>query len=226
MNALFAYPQAATVNRVIPKTRIYEHAKAGKKLRRLFVDQLDQIVWQYKLAPESINLDSTDVVKEIQIFQLRLRVKQYNEDILRAIDKAIPSPIIFELTYGHQHKTAVAYKRPNQTNRTKRIVSEYLGSQWKSGEPIRKPLPHALNLETLYTRMLDSLIPEGIGAGESIPVRIQNIEAIRAKQREAERIRAQLKQEKQFNKRIAINAKLRKITEQLEHLGATALAEQ
>jgi hypothetical protein len=55
---LFAYPKSAQFGRVIPKSKIYEHAGANTALKDLFVAQVDQIVWKYKLAPETTNLPS------------------------------------------------------------------------------------------------------------------------------------------------------------------------
>jgi hypothetical protein len=44
------------------------------------------------------------------------------------------------------------------------------------------------------------------------------MEAIRAKTREVDRIKARLAREKQFNKRIAINAELRVAKQELDRL--------
>lgn len=227
MTALFDYPRAAAFGRVLPKTRVYEHAGASTKLRQLFVDQVDQIVWQYKLAPETINLDPTDAVREIQVFRLRLRMSKYSEDVLRAIDKAISFPIVFELSHGGKLKTTAAYKRPSEAGHTKWVVSEYLSGEWESEDNPRKPLPRALNLGALYDKILTALIPDGIADAEPVAARVERIELIRAKQREAQRIKARLAREKQFNKRVAINAELREVTKELKRLGSgTALAEE
>lgn len=226
MTACFEYPKAAAFGRVLPKTRIYEHAGASAKLRQLFVDQVDQIVWQYKLAPETINLDGTDTVSEIQVFRLRLRTAKFSEDVLRAIDMAIPFPIIFELSHGGKLKTAAAYKRPSEADHAKWVVSEYLSGEWESEDNPRKPLPRALNLGALYDKLFDALIPVGIADAESVAMRVERIELIRAKQREVRRIKARLAREKQYNKRLAINAELREATKELQRLGGYALAEE
>ena len=226
MTVLFDYPRAAAFGRVLPKTRVYEHAGASTKLRQLFVDQVDQIVWQYKLAPETINLDPTDAVSEIQVFRLRLRTSKYSEDVLRAIDRAISFPIVFELSHGGKLKTTAAYKRPSEADHAKWVVSEYLSGEWESEDNPRISLPHALNLGVLYDKILTALIPEGIGDAEPLAMRIGRIELIRAKQRETQRIKARLEREKQFNKRVAINAELRKVTKELKRLGGTVLAKE
>lgn len=223
MTAFFDYPKAASFGRVLPKTKVYEHAKAGARLRQLFVDQVDQIVWQYKLAPETINLNATKSVSEIQVFLIRLREADLDEDVLRAIDKAIAFPIIFELTHAGRRKAIASYKRPSEADSTKWVVSEYFGTDWEVEDNLRQPLPSALNLGALYDKLLGALIPAASGTEKSIAKRVERMEAIRAKQREAERIKACLAREKQFNKRVAINAELRDVTRELKRLGVTAM---
>lgn len=52
----------------------------------------------------------------------------------------------------------------------------------------------------------------------SLEERIAQAEAIKAQTREVERIKARLEREKQFNKRVAINAELRATKKELERL--------
>ncbi len=217
MTAFFEYPQGASFGRVLPKTKIYEHAKAGARLKQAFVDQVEQIVWQYKLAPETINLSATKSIKEIQIFCIRLRGAELSEDVLSAIDKAIAFPIIFELTHAGKRKVIASYKRANTADSTKWVVSEYFSTDWEADDLPRQALPSALNLGVLYEKLLSALIPTS-KTEEPMAQRVERMEAIRAKQREAGRIKARLAREKQFNKRVEINAELRGVTKELEVL--------
>lgn len=225
MTAFFEYPKAASFGRILPKSKIYAHARAGTKLKKLFVDQVDQIIWQFKLAPETINVSATNSVTEIQVFRVTLRTSEISEEILRAIDKAIPYPIIFELTQAGKRKTIAAYKRPSEADNSKWVVSEYFGTDWEAEDNPRKPLPQALNLGSLYEALLRTLLPM-TKDDEPIAARIQRMEKIRAKQREAERIKVQLAKEKQFNKRVAINAELRDVTKELKRLGGEVLTKE
>ena len=139
MTAFFDYPKAAAFGRVLPKTKVYGHSKAGSRLRQLFINQVDQIIWQYKLAPETINLGASINVPEIQIFRLRLRDAQLSEEVLRAIDKPIKFPIIFELTHDSRRKAIAAYKRPSEADESKWVVSEYFSTEWEDGNSPRHP---------------------------------------------------------------------------------------
>jgi hypothetical protein len=220
----FDYPKAAAFGRVVPKSRIYEHAGVSTTLKDLFVTQVDQIVWKYKLAPETMNLAATKGVREIQVFGISLRTGKLDEEVLRAIDRAIPLPLIFELSWSGKRKAVAAFKRPSDADSTKWVVSAYFATDWAPDDAPRRPLPVALNLGGLYEALLTALMPkaaaEGEQAGEDIQARVARMEAIRAKTREVDRIKARLAREKQFNKRVAINAELRAARQELERLSS------
>jgi len=205
---------------VVPKNRIYEHAGASTALKDLFVTQVDQIVWKFKLAPETINLAATRAVSEIQVFGIGLRIGKLDEEVLRAIDRAIPFPLIFELTWSGKRKAVAAFKRPSEADAAKWVVSEYFATDWAPEDAPRRPLPVALNLGALYDSLLTAMMPMPATNREDIQARVARMETIRTKSREVERIRARLAREKQFNKRVAINSELRKAKQELERLTA------
>ena len=68
-------------------------------------------------------------------------------------------------------------------------------------------------------------MPEQAADDEDIQARVARVEAIRAKTREVERIKARLDREKQFNKRVGINAELRVAKQQLTGLQHNTLAD-
>ncbi len=85
-SALFAWPKQAEFNRVLPKNKIYEHARPSRSIRERFVEEVDQIVWKYKLSPETVNLPARPGVPEIQIFTISLRTAELSASILRTIE--------------------------------------------------------------------------------------------------------------------------------------------
>jgi hypothetical protein len=235
---LYNWPRAAALGRVIPKNKIYEHAGVNTSLKDLFVREVDQIVWSHKLAPETVNLAATKQVAEIQVFRITACTATLDHDVLRAIDKAIPFPLIFEVTHGGRVRLAAAYKRPSEADRTRWVVGDYFEGDWLPEDPPRAPLPVALNMGALYERLLEPLVVgqtarlvTGLGEAPQTPItpaeadrpvpleeRIAQAEATKAQAREVERIKARLGREKQFNKRVAINAELRAAKQELERL--------
>jgi restriction endonuclease len=76
-NALFSYPPQAAFGRPLPKNKLYEKAGANTRLKDLFVAQVDQIVWKYKLAPETIIGDVNEAA--LRRIQIREAIKAHFE---------------------------------------------------------------------------------------------------------------------------------------------------
>jgi hypothetical protein len=215
---LFEYPGKAAFGRVLPKKKIYEHAHPPKAIKELFVRQIDQIVWQYKLAPETINIKGTQSVPEIQVFSIALKGGELKTEVLRCIDQAIPFPILFELRFEGKVKPIAAYKRPSEADSSKWVISEYFEGIWVMSDRSRKSLPIVFDLDTLYGHLLTPLMPYPARQGEGLQARVERMELIRLKQRELERCQARLRKEKQFSRKVAVNAELRDLRQELKNL--------
>jgi hypothetical protein len=223
---LFAYPKSAQFGRVIPKSKIYEHAGANTALKDLFVAQVDQIVWKYKLAPETTNLPAAKSITEIQVFAISLKLATLHSDVFRAIDRAIPFPLIFEVAHGSRSQTIAAFKRPSEADGSKWVVSDYFKSEWTSSDASRTPMPVALDLASLYDKVLTALMPMQPLVEENIQARVDRMEAIKSKELEVGRIKSQLAREKQYNKQVSINAALRLAKRELAQLKAADLSNE
>src|SRR3954471_6917979 len=97
---MFAYPKQAAVNRIVPKNKIYAHAKPSKRVKELFVSEVREILWKYKLSPETTNLPARHGITEIQVFEIALKTPEVDDAVLQAIDRAITFPLLFQLTHG------------------------------------------------------------------------------------------------------------------------------
>ncbi len=215
---LFEYPRSAAFGRVPPKGKIYEHARPGPGAKELFVRRVERIVWEFKLSAETVNLKKTPAVPEIQVFGITLRDGELEEEVLRCIDRAIPFPILFELRHDGKVKPVAAYKRPSEADSTQWVLGEYFEAGWTPSDTPRKPLPMALDLEALYARLLMSLTDFPVRSGESLQDRMGRMERIGYKRREVEKCEARLRKEKQFNRKVAINAELRDLKRELDGL--------
>ncbi len=212
------YPKQAAFGRVLPKNKIYEHSGAKPAVREMFVRQVEQIVWQFKLAPETINLASKPAVPEIQIFSIQLKTPSLNHDVLRCIDGVVQFPIIFELTFESKTQVVAAFKRPSDSDSNRRVVSEYFSTQWMPTDSIRVAMPLALDLGVLYEQLLQRLIPIPSRENETLAELVMRVELLRLKENEVKKKAGKLAKEKQFNRKVEINAQLREIQQELEKL--------
>jgi hypothetical protein len=216
--ALFAYPGKADFGRVVPKAKLYEHGTAGARIKGLFAEQVEQIVWQYKLAPETTNLSASPGAPEIQVFSVRLRASELHHDILRCIDKAIPFPLLFELHGEDRLQVVACYKRPSEAEASRWVCSDYFATDWIAAESPRAALPVALNLGGLYEQLLHALIPLTHRPKESLSDLVERVSKVRMLRKEMDKAVSQLAMEKQFNRKVDISATARELKHNLKLL--------
>lgn len=215
MSTLFAYPKNAAFGRVLPKNKVYQHSGLSRKMQAAFVDQIDQINWAFKLAPETTNLPATTQVSEIQLFRVRLRTREISEGTLSAIDKAVAFPIIFELMHGDHVRVMAAHKRPSDADSAKWVISPYLAGEWVAADSERQALPVALNMGALYEGLLAPMMPAAVkealaaDAKPDLRQQMERVEALKSKEAQIAKMEARLAREKQFNRKVEINARLR-----------------
>lgn len=217
-NALFSYPPQAAFGRTLPKNKLYEKAGANTRLKDLFVAQVDQIVWQYKLAPETINLPARPSVPEVQVFSIYLKVPELHLDVLRCIDGAVQFPIIFELHFEGRVQAMACHKRPSEADASQWVCSDYFAGNWQPADAARSPLPIALDLAALYESLLRQFISLPARPQEKLADQVQRMDKLAALQRAIEKTQAQLAKEKQFNRKVSINEKLRKMKDETDDL--------
>ncbi|MAY74965.1 MAG: methyl-accepting chemotaxis protein [Phycisphaerae bacterium] len=220
---LFAYPPQAAFEKVLPKNKIYAHAKPTRRLQQRFTDEVAQIVWKYKLAPETIRIPAKAGVEEIQVFGVTLKAAaedEFTEDVLRCIDKAIGFPILFEVGAADRVRAVAAFKRPSEADSTKWVVGDYFMSAWFPADTPRSPLPVALDLASLYGQLLRRLMPYPPRESESLKDHAERLDRIRSLQREHAKLETRLSREKQFNRKVEINAEARALQTQIDELTA------
>lgn len=216
--AFISYPTQSSFGRTLPKNKIYEHSGANTRLKDLFVRQVEQIVWQYKLAPETINLPAKPGVPEIQVFSIQLKTQELSLDVLRCIDEAVQFPVIFELCFDGRTRVVAAYKRPSTSDASRWVLSDYFLTGWLSSDIARATMPLALNLGSLYEQVLKRVITVPARQLENIADLVARVEQVSAKKRDIEKTISKLAKEKQFNRKVEINASLRQLKTELDGL--------
>ena len=218
---LFDYPTKARFGRKIPKSKLYENASVNTKLKDKFINQIDKIIWQYKLAPNTLNLDATDKVPEIQIFNIFLKTKEVDQALLEVIDKAINYPIIFQIHKGNKVKIKAAYKRPSESANNRWVIESYFESEWLDKDTTKQPMPQALDLGKLYEQILKSLMPVEVASSkttQTLDEQVGIINQINSLQKELDKLNSKYKKEKQRNRQFEINKQIKLKQKELNHL--------
>src|SRR5690606_26592719 len=136
---------------------------------------------------------------------------EWHRDVLRGIDGAIPFPILFELACEGKTQVIAAYKRPNEADASRWVLSDYFATEWFPAGCERAEKPIALHMGGLYEQVLHRLIPLQARPQETLAELVVRVEQAQAKQREVDKASARLAKEKQFNRKVEINAQLRQL---------------
>lgn len=220
MNAVaFDWPPATRVDRLISKTEMMARAGKPPGLRERLTRELAGISWTNKLATSTLNLPAGGL-PEIQVFHLRLKpgIDTASEPLLRAIDLAIPSPLVFELAGDAGICTVAAPKRASASVAGKQVLGDYIAGDWVAEDAPRQPLPVALDIAGLHQALLRALVPLVPRRGERLDALLERLAAVRSAERDCQRLQAQLGREKQFNRKVAINRQLRDARSQRDQL--------
>lgn len=221
---LYKFPPQAKVDRLIPKNKFYEQGKANTKIEQLFVDQVENIRWAYKLASSTIHLQDQEDLKEIQIFRVKSRVEDLDVSILSFIDKLILTPIIFEVVYQDKVKVVATYKRLNLADKTKAVIGQYYASEWLEDHD-RIELPLYLKLADLYEYFIAQILPitssEDSGEDDesiSIELKLQRAQQLESLQKQLDKLKSKLRTEKQFNRKVELNKHIHALESDLNKL--------
>lgn len=207
---LYRWPEAARFGRVVPKTKFYEQGTVPAAVREKFIADVQRITWSYKLAGNTINLLGSSAVPEIQVFQIDAKGRDVTEPVLAAIDKAVKTPIIFEVNQGEgpaRLTRMIAAHKALSTGTPK--LGAYYSTEWVRGDADRQPLPTAIDLPALYARLLESLTSLTARPGEDATEIAARLESVRKLEREVAALERKLRAEPQLNRKVEIRRALK-----------------
>lgn len=123
-------PPTTIVNRFVPKEKFYTKTSVNTKLRELFTNEIEKIVWTHKIASSTLSITAGDYA-EMQIFEISLKLSDLDPQVIRHIDAFIPYPILFILKKPGVMKLVISYKEPLSTKTNVMKVSAYFETSWQ-----------------------------------------------------------------------------------------------
>ena len=196
---MFNLSKNCVINKFLPKTLFYKKLGLSTTLKDEFVNLIEKIIWKYKLSEDTLGITKTEKVEEIQIFELHLKEKKLPQNIIKAITKAIPYKILFIIYYKEEFCFSIK-------------AEEIYFSEWS--EKINIDF-HGLNLEIVYENIVKSIIKEE-NTSKDFEIVIENKNKEIKLSKELEQLRNKMKLEKQFNKKVELNQKLKEKERELE----------
>lgn len=213
-DVLFGWPANAAVGTRIPKERFYGQGSISGGAKEKFVAEVARITWTHKLSVDTVNVPGVDDLVEIDVFRIDTKEGELSDKVLTAIDKAVPRPLIFEVTrpaakLGSGNGVIRMVAAHKQLGSGSPKLSNYYSTDWMPDDQKRVDLPAAINLQVLYAALLEPLTPVEMQAGESMSDLAERLETIRRLDREIATLERKLRTEVQLNRKVELRRRLK-----------------
>lgn len=201
--------------RQIAKKRFLQELSLGSPARRSLDDDVHAIYWTASLKEASLHLPPGKEVTEIEVFTLALRQPHIDEALLTAIDRAIPYHILCLLTYEGRTQAWISYKETAQANEAFR-VEKYYHTDWQVAEELPLAL-RGTSLDEVYENLVRAIAGECLRLqGGSLRAAVQEDEQRAAIEKEIAALTKKRNREKQLNRKMELNARIKKLRRALQ----------
>ena len=214
---MIKFPDATKVGKNVPKNVFYKHLEVSTKMKRIFVNDVERIIWAYKFAPSTLNVSDGKLVHEITVFEVNMKAMECPTEMFVFIDKNIPRHTIFVLNNGDKSCVVINYKEEAQGNATQPYkVSKTYQSEWIFSEELSLQIEGA-SMDALYENFVRQVagtkIIEKIGTLKEDITISQEQETL---QKEIAALKKRIAAERQPNKKFMLHKQLKDLETKLK----------
>jgi hypothetical protein len=233
-------PKSCRLGSTIYKKQFLTVGDLSSADKKLVSQQIDKVIWHASLKPNTINIrpyqDEVREYGEVEIIEVKLNEASRVRRIAEIVMRTIPYPILLQITYEDQILIVAGHSRINLSDSSKNTIEEFLFTDWITPgaltvfqtqffKNIHSSKLSFFNFYRFYDSFTDQVILlnaskwadcyfEDKDAKEvkKITDRIANLE------RKVEELRAALKQETQFNRKVELNVKIQGLIQKKQEL--------
>ena len=212
-------PESTVYGKKILKQKFYDHPSMTPTLKRIFIDQIQQIYWKNKISPFTVNLGIGNSVSEIEIIYLKLSQKSLDKKALQLIDKAIPYHILFLLEFDDKVQAWISFKEGNSSKTGTLKAGTYYCTEWMKPDELTLHLD-GLNMDSVYENFVYQIAGARLEKENSDSLKdAVSLDGKRQKLlKEIAALEKKIQKEKQFNRQIEFFNQLKLLKKELEDL--------
>lgn len=216
------FPSSTAFGRRIPKQKFYENLSVTPTLRRVFIDQISTVIWRNKIAASTANITQGETVTELEVFEIRLSAPELDQSVLQLIDREIPYHILFVLTYEGQAQAWIGYKEAAQSGSNAFKVSAYYHTPWMPEDQLALRMD-GTTIDAIYENFVRQIAGDALrpsGSDDTIPLdqAVANAQQREKLQKQIAALQKKVDNERQFNRRMELNAQLKQLKKELEDI--------
>ena len=169
-------------------------------MKKIFIEQIDKIIWNNKIASSTTNLADGNLVKEIEVFEVFLKSPNLDDELLCHIDRAVPYHLVFILEYQGRYKACISYKEAATSGNRAFKVNSYYYTDWLDKQNLPLKL-EGLNLDAAYENFIRQIAGDKLQnliLGESLKESVARSEQKELLQRQIFALESKIRKEKQL----------------------------
>lgn len=210
---MLGLPTTTEYNKRIPKQKFYENLSVTPALKRVFVEQIQNVIWANKIAPATISVSEGKEVAEIEVFRIYLNAGTLDESALRQMDKQIPYHILFVLEYNDKYQVWIGYKEVSGGDNAFK-VNKYYHTEWLTEQDLQIKID-GLDMDSIYANLVRQI--GGIEKGnETLSEQIADKEYREKLEKEIAKLEKLARAEKQPKKKFDLVQQIKELKMKLE----------
>lgn len=202
---MLGLPSLTEVNRRIAKEKFYQNLTLTPQLREMFKNQIESVVWRNKLSDSTVSVAVGETVKEIQVFEITLRQRDFDKRILPSIVRAIPYKILFVLTFGEETQVWME------------VSGNFYNTDWLPIDGLSMKF-EGLNLDVVYENLVRQITNGRLGVDGDISEAVSRDKKRQKLERDISTLEKKVLQEKQFKRQVELNSELMRLRAEIEDL--------
>lgn len=219
---MLGLPKSTEFNRFIPKQKFYKDLYTKKSLpsktKNYFVKQIKSITWENKIDHTTMNIAKGKLVEEIEVFRVELYDYEIDDSVLYTIDENIPYHILFVFDYNNKRKYTLSYKEISRETETI-TIHKIFESDWVSEDEDLLKFS-GISLDNMYENLLNIISNNELDkfSGDTLKERVINNIDYEKIQKQVNNLSKKVKNEKQFNRQVELNAELKELKKKISSL--------
>ena len=214
MDNILNFPSTTIVNKPVPKNAFYGRS-SDSSLREFLTQEFESIIWLYKLAPATLNVEDGEYVHEIDVFYCRMKENEYSIKPFSVMDELLPRHTIFIIEYGEKFDLLMHHKEMSVVHREQK---------WKCGVgELKRDIridADTLNIQgqsmdAVYNGLLSQISGLSASTKEEYKEQVDVRKQIESIQKQIMTLQKRIKAEKQFNRQMELNTEVRQLRKEI-----------
>lgn len=209
---MFKFNEKTQVNMQFKMLELFRTIKADKVVKA-DAGNVTKVTLSNVLSPDRTNMESSDDVKEIYVFDLELNSNKVPEKFIEALNKSINFQTLLTLRYNDKVKYIIAVKIIDDE---KIKILKTFESDWQ--EETLDDMPSSVKLENIYKQMITKLTLYPFRIDEDFKQYVDRMSAIKKQKSEIEKQTKIMNAEKQPNIKMKLNDEIKQMKKELQEL--------